>query len=331
MNSFFVLLMEHVPSLKLKDKLDEWVIDGFLGSGGFMEAYKVHNLYIPLIPRTLEIVKFSSGMSEKEREERVDEARLEMKILGKMNHPNIVMLHSVYPHGERPYYVRDFYERTLKEIIQEIGKMNLEETLDFMKQALNGLDYIHEDRKLVHADIKPSNLVVNGKKLAIADYNAAALSIEKGEELDLSHSRKINDGKIRYSVAYASPEQKGEIVAPIDKRSDFYSLGLVFCEMLMGRLPEQGEKITDVRPDLPEWVDEFSRKLLRKQPNERYKNTINIQNSLGRLSYEKERADRIENDKLKEITDRTDYFFTLLKWTVLAGAGLVLFKDCLGK
>lgn len=138
---------------------------------------------------------------------------------------------------------------------------------------------IHE-AGVVHKDINPANIIASGAldSIKIIDFGLASQSVE--EMTDFA-APNILQGRL----SYISPEQTGRVNKPVDHRSDLYSLGITFFQLLVGSLPfsdnDQGEliynhiaieprSVSEIKCDIPDAIGEIVTKLLKKSPDERY-------------------------------------------------------------
>ena len=136
------------------------------------------------------------------------------------------------------------------------------------------------DAGIVHKDINPANIIINGSlnKTKIIDFGLANRCIE--ERVDF-----VAPNMLQGRLSYISPEQTGRVNKPVDQRSDLYSLGITFYQLLIGKLPfrsdDQGELIyshiatlpdlvSDINCEIPAAIGKLIGKLLNKSPNERY-------------------------------------------------------------
>jgi tRNA A-37 threonylcarbamoyl transferase component Bud32 len=207
--------------------------------------------------------------SARERFQR--EARAAAKV---SDHPNVVTIYDVGEYDDRPFIVMELLTggsvaRRLKE-----GRPSHAEALTWLAQAAAALDDTHE-RGLVHRDIKPHNLLLDGRgRLAVADFGIARLA----------HDQTLTaTGQVLGTAAYLSPEQAiGEAATPA---SDRYSLAVVAFELLTGERPFKAEHFagqarqhieappppaSEIRPELPPEVDAVLGRGLAKEPGRRW-------------------------------------------------------------
>ncbi len=116
-------------------------------------------------------------------------------------------------------------------IIEPPSEQNLREFLKIAIQLAESLHYLHQER-IIHKDIKPANILIHAetKQVQLIDFSIASLLPKEKQEL-------TNPNVLEGTLAYISPEQTGRMNRGIDYRTDFYSLGVTFFELLTGELP----------------------------------------------------------------------------------------------
>jgi predicted ATPase/signal transduction histidine kinase/DNA-binding response OmpR family regulator len=192
------------------------------------------------------------------------------------------------------------YKNGLALVLEDIGGVSLKDFLDngpleiavFLKMAIqlaDTLERIHE-QNIVHKDLNSRNLIVNSEtgEIKISDFGIAA------------DSSRANDGKnspggVKVSLHYMSPEQTGRMNRSVDYRTDFYSLGVTFYEMLTGLLPfpandplelfhahlaRQPLPPTELNQHIPPVISRIILKLLAKTPEERYQTAYGLKADL---------------------------------------------------
>lgn len=178
----------------------------------------------------------------------------------------------------------DTGEKTLQEILVD-GPLKIEDFLHIAISLASALRELHHQR-LIHKDIKPINILVNPESYSvkIINFNSATL---------LTHEVQaaINPEELEGTLAYMSPEQTGRMGRPIDYRSDLYSLGVTFYEMLTGKLPFETEDPVSIvhahiakmpvppheqNPKIPKMISEIVLKLMAKAAEDRYQSTYGL-------------------------------------------------------
>jgi len=209
----------------------------------------------------------------------------EAKIVSRLIHPNIVTVYDVGVINNHHYLSMEYIEGVdLKEKLHSISLFHL---IKVIKEIALALDYAGR-KGYVHRDIKPENIMVNNE-----DGRAVLMDFGIAKAFD-SISEMTQTGTAIGTPYYMSPEQaKGK---EVDWRSDIYSLGVVFFQVLTGQLPYQGDSavavgimhLTDPIPKLPEYLQTVFQpiidKLMAKMPDERYQNGEDIIKALNDIS-----------------------------------------------
>jgi CHASE2 domain-containing sensor protein/tRNA A-37 threonylcarbamoyl transferase component Bud32 len=209
----------------------------------------------------------------------------EAEAAGKLSHPNIVTIYDVGEDYDIAYMAMELLEGTdLTKYSEKDHLLPLPEVIRIVSAVASALDYAHENG-VVHRDIKPANIMVlkNGE-IRVADFGIARVMA----------SSKTQTGVILGTPSYMSPEQISGQKA--DGRSDLFSLGVVFYELLTGEKPFQGDNITtlmfnittsppiplkDFAPDIPEHCVAIIDRLLAKDREIRYANGKDLMKDLA--------------------------------------------------
>ena len=172
----------------------------------------------------------------------------EARAAGALNHPNILAIYDVGTHEGLSYVVSELLEgETLRDRIRG-GTIPVKKTLDYALQIARGLAAAHA-KGIVHRDLKPENVfLTKDGHVKILDFGLAKLTnplADFQQDLEAETVRvKTRAGAIMGTVGYMSPEQvKGEAV---DYRSDIFSFGVVFYEMLTGKRAFRGESPIEI-------------------------------------------------------------------------------------
>jgi len=203
-----------------------------LGQGGMGVVYKARHIHFDEI-YALKRLWEQFGANEMVLNLFLNEA----KILRKLNHKNIVQVTDVFSLENQNYIVMEYIKgRSLDEIIKkEVGPIRRERAINLFKQMLEGIAYIHDQpTPIIHRDIKPLNLLVTEDDIVkITDFGIAKV-LDAGQNASTV---------VKGTPIYMSPEQ---IMNPksVDIRTDVYSLGMTFYEMLCAKTPFSGDTTT---------------------------------------------------------------------------------------
>ena len=241
------------------------------GHGGMSTVYKAHD---SLLERNVALKVLHQQYSEDE--DFVERFKREARSVAQLQHPNIVTVIDRGEEAGRQYIVFEFIDgENLKELVVRKGRLDLRDTLEVALEVARGLAFAH-DHGLVHRDVKPQNVLLNGDGHAkVTDFGIArSLGVDHGV---------TQPGTILGTSNYIAPEQASG--QPVDAHTDVYSLGIVMYEMLTGELPFPGESfvavamkhiqepspnVLDVRGDLPLRVAEMIDRALEKDPEHRF-------------------------------------------------------------
>lgn len=194
----------------------------------------------------------------------------EATIVGQLSHPNIVAIYDIGRHEDLNYIAMDYLPNGSVHDKMSTG-LSGEEVLRITREIASALDHAHE-KGYIHRDIKPENILFRSDNSAVLSDFGVARGLA-------ANSRMTHVGTVVGTPHYMSPEQtKGNSV---DGRSDLYSLGIVFYEMLTGTLPYQGDEAVTIAlkhisapiPKLPMQYLAYQKileKLLAKDPEQRF-------------------------------------------------------------
>ncbi|MBA4188137.1 MAG: cell division protein FtsK [Planctomycetaceae bacterium] len=229
----------------------------------------------------------------------------EVQATASLNHPNIVTVYHTELDGPFPYLAMEYVAgMDLQRLVRSVGPLPIEEAVEYVRQAADGLQHAHE-RGLIHRDIKPANVMVTPSPLPGEGRAGKATRVKV---LDLGLARvmahdSLDDGQPTRFVGtpdFASPEQ-AEDSRKVDARSDVFSLGGTLYFLLTGEVPCPGktfaEKVTQartepapspraIRRDVPPVLDAVVRKMLARNPADRYQSAAEVEAALDDILWE---------------------------------------------
>ncbi len=259
-----------------KPTLGRYTIEKELGKGAMGVVYLGKD---PKIGREVAIktMALSTEFEGDELQEAKDRFFREAESAGKLDHPNIVRIFDAGDEHDLAYIAMEFLKG--KDLVPNAKMPNLlpfDEMCDVMMKVADALHHAHE-QGVFHRDIKPANIMydADAKLPKVADFGIARVT----------DSSKTKTGMVLGTPSFMSPEQLAG--KKIDGRSDLFSLGVTFYQLACGRLPFEGESMTQLmfaianqphpnireyNPSLPEWVPEFIDQALAKNFEDRFQN-----------------------------------------------------------
>lgn len=263
-----------------------------LGRGSMGSVYKVRD-------RELEKIFAVKVLNPELASDQHSVKRFEQEALSasQLTHVNLVAVYGCERLDDStPYLIMDYLEgESLADLIRQDGALPPAKALEFMTQVAEGLAHAHM-KGVVHRDLKPANLIVSTRKsgasvVRIVDFGIARVLPTEGREL----TRLTQTGDFIGSPSYMSPEQCAG--AEVGFRSDLYSLGCVFYELLTRKPPLEGasfaqtivNQMTVAPPPIPaefgvpEGMQAVISKLLEKNPEDRYQSADQLLQDLYRL------------------------------------------------
>lgn len=252
---------------------------GIIGRGGLGAVYKALDTRLQRLV-ALKVLDFSSNAEAKQLFLR------EAKAVGRLKHPNIVQ---IYDAGETETLVFLAFEyiegRTLREIVKDARPLSRDYAIEIIRQVGTGLAYAHQNG-VIHRDVKPGNILMsNDGRVLLADFGLAVTR---------DAPTLTQTGTVAGTPAYMSPEQvEGK---PVDGRSDIFSLGIVFYELLTCRKPFSGESAAELLSNIvneepasprqidstiPDSINEIVLKSLAKEPGQRFQTSHSFLRALA--------------------------------------------------
>ncbi len=250
---------------------DRYELEELVGSGGMSSVFRAHDR---LLDRKVALKVLHQQFSDDD--EYVERFRREARSVASLSHPNIVTVIDRGEHNGRQFIVFEYVEgENLKRLIQRRGQAPVATALELGMQIAQGLSFAHQ-QGLVHRDVKPQNVLLNGDGRAkVTDFGIA-------RSLDVQHGM-TQTGTVLGTSDYIAPEQaQGQRV---DEHTDVYSLGVVLYELLTSEVPFPGENfvavamrhineppppVRDKRPDVPPRVEAAIERAMAKDPEDRF-------------------------------------------------------------
>ena len=262
-----------------------FTIDKELGSGAMGTVYRGRFTKSGQV-MAIKVMSVGIGSTNAAAQDRFER---EITILKQLNHPNIVRFYGAGKQQGARYFAMEYVEgESLDRVMSRRGRMTWEEVVTLGQQLCSALQHAHE-QGIIHRDLKPSNIMVlSDGTLKLTDFGIA-----KDCDLEALTATNCTVG----TAAYMSPEQcKGQ--SDITHKSDLYSLGVLFYELLTGNKPFRADNAMDMfmqhvqgtfeRPsrivlEIPVWLDTLVCQLLEKQPEKRPLDASMVANVLGSI------------------------------------------------
>jgi serine/threonine-protein kinase len=194
----------------------------------------------------------------------------EAKTVARLAHPNVVAVYDQGVHDGAPYLVMEYVRgRSLREVLDDRGRLDPNESLAILEQILAALTGAHR-AGLVHRDVRPENILVAPPPNGSGDLVDAVVKVA---DFGFAHAIEISGrrgGERGAPAEYVAPELAADGRA--DPRADIYSAGVIFAEMLTGQGPPPGEEVrppSRVVPGLPYLLDEVVVRATRRDPADR--------------------------------------------------------------
>ena len=268
-----------VPPTRLSrgSVIADFIIRRAIGQGGMGTVYLSHQITLDR-PAALKILAESYANNAEFVALFIKEARA----AAKLNHPHIVQAYAVGEDDGLLYFAMENIDgETMKDVLDREGAIPVDQALNVIQQIAEALNYAWIEQKLIHCDIKPDNIMLTSTGRAkLADLGLARVT---GDMSD------AEDDEVMGTPQYISPEALTG--APMDTRSDIYSLGATFYQFVTGRLAFDGSTAAEiakkhlteplipprsVNKDIPESVSRIIIKMMAKNPSMRYQDASEL-------------------------------------------------------
>ena len=280
-------------------RLGSYEVIAALGAGGMGEVYRARDtklnrdVAIKVLPEQLS--RDPAALARFERE---------AQAVAALSHPNILAIHDFGTDNGVTYAVTELLEGSTLRTRLGDAALPVRRAIDYAVHIVRGIAAAHE-RGIVHRDLKPENIfITNDGVVKILDFGLAKSNLAEARvgdapsaEAGQTQLADTTPGTVLGTVGYMSPEQvRG---APIDHRTDVFSFGAIFYEMLTGRrafrgdshvetmnaiLKEDPPEFSEVTPNVPGALERIIRRCLEKQPSDRYHSAHDLAISLEALS-----------------------------------------------
>jgi serine/threonine-protein kinase len=273
--------------LEVKPTIGRYEVLGELGQGAMGMVYKARD---PKIHRMVAIktIRFSDEFEGDRVLEVKERFFKEAELAGKLNHPAIISIYDVGEDYDLTYIAMELLDGTdLEHFCRQETLLPIRRVLDIIAETADALDYAHQNN-VIHRDIKPANIMLLGNgRIKVTDFGIAkAVS-----------SSQTKTGIILGTPNYMSPEQINGL--PIDGRSDIFSLGVVFYQLLTGDLPFRGKTLTElfyqitqakhpsprrINPRVIKPCEQLIDRALEKEPSKRFQRAADFARYLRLLA-----------------------------------------------
>ena len=251
-----------------------------IGEGGMANVYLG---YDTILDRNVAIKILRGDLSNDEKF--VRRFQREALSASSLAHPNIVEMYDVGEDDNIYYIVMEYVEgKTLKQLLKKRGSLTLSEAIDIMLQITDGMAHAHNSY-IIHRDLKPQNIMIKDDgQIKITDFGIA---------MALNATQLTQTNSVMGSVHYLPPEQASGKGCTI--KSDIYSMGIIFYELLTGSLPFRGENAVEIalkhmrdplpdlreeNPSIPQSIENIILKSTAKNPKNRYDDAKSMHDDL---------------------------------------------------
>jgi tRNA A-37 threonylcarbamoyl transferase component Bud32 len=266
--------------------IDRYQILEELGQGAMATVYKA---YDPRINRELAIKVLRPEHTV--NAEFLSRFLRETRAVGKLNHPNIIKIYDVGEFESQPYIAMELLTGQFLDQFMESGqRFSVEEVILIAQQLSSALSLAHS-KGVIHRDIKPANIAWSekNKRIILTDFGIARI-----ENIEATQSTLV--GQVLGTPKYMSPEQI--LGKHIDGRTDLFSLGVVLYQLVTGQKPFSGDTLASLTfqitqqdpppveqhaPETPRSLVEIINKLLRKDPNDRFRDAKALLDALSNI------------------------------------------------
>ncbi len=274
--------------------IENYAIEAVLGHGGMGIVYKALDTSLD---RVVALKVMNPGVAS--NEEFLWRFKSEARVLGRLQHPNIVNVYAFRHVDPHLFIVMEYVGGgTLGHLIERQGIVQPRQALPIMKQCLHALEVAHE-ANIIHRDIKPPNILLTERgDVKISDFGLAKIQEE-------SSSMMTRVGVTGGTLYYMPPEQS-EALSKVDHRGDLYALGMTLYQMLAGRMPftagssaysilkavaeEQIPSPDTFNQHMPPGLVDIVMRAIKKDPSQRYQSARAMREALEAFEAEQRPA-----------------------------------------
>lgn len=259
---------------------DRYEIIKSIGEGGMANVYLAHDI---ILDRDVAIKVLRGDLAGDEKF--VRRFQREALAASSLSHPNIVEMYDVGEDNGTYYIVMEYINgQTLKQLIKKRGALTISECIDIMLQLTDGVDHAHSSY-IIHRDLKPQNIMIQDSgEIKITDFGIA---------MALNNTQLTQTNSVMGSVHYLPPEQASGKGATV--KSDIYSMGILFFELLTGTLPFKGDNaveiafkqikddipsVRQINSTIPQSIENIVLRATAKNPKNRYNSSKEMHDDL---------------------------------------------------
>lgn len=253
-------------------------IDSLLGRGGMGQVYKAYDRELDRAV-ALKLIRPELTFDP----ESIRRFKQELLLASRISHKNVLRIHDLGDVNGMKFISMAYIEgEDLFRLLKKRGRFSIDESVSIARQLAAALEAAHAEG-VIHRDLKPQNVLIDGEGQAyVSDFGLA-------KSLEASSGVMTQAGEILGTPRYMAPEQmEGK---PADHRSDLYALGLILFEMTTGDIPFSGESMTQMmahritqrvkdpkllNPDVPEYLSNIILRCLERDPAKRYSSAREI-------------------------------------------------------